>query len=586
MANTYNEWQQWLNQLPEGHGIDPQLVDWSYQKALQLLDTYKTFEDNLITVKDDEELFLEYIKYINAVTDPATILCLYERAVADLSLHTSLWVKYCLYTFDLGEVSLTVSKRAVRNCPWCEELWVMRLRILEQQQCSSQEVTACFEQGLVAIAPSQGLNLWLSYLEYKRRTSDAPEHLHKAFAQASEQLGETGDPTCIVLRLQARLYAHQKDMPNARRIWSTILHSSTHKGVASAWLEYANLEKQYGDSHHLRALYHRALSSCIEWSQYIADDWIMYERECGSLKDVLKCEKKCKKVIEANQKLLSKRELEDYENRKRPHESSSKEGNSKMKRQKTAEMSKKAIPRKQVAVSDIDSEKAVFVSNMREDVDEEKLQTFFPTAVAICIPTDRKGSSRCYAYVQFSEKDEVDKALKRDREPVDGRPLFISKCLLDQTQRRNAFKYSTSSERNKLFVRGLPTDFTQEDVEGIFKPHGAIAVRLVLHRSGRSKGLAYVEFNDEEKTNEALKATDQLNVSGHVITVAISAPPPKKTAKSIEEMSAYSAPIRHARSRLQVPLVPRSIQHKNVETAVQGSSKSNADFRKLFLNKP
>ena len=49
---------------------------------------------------------------------------------------------------------------------------------------------------------------------------------------------------------------------------------------------------------------------------------------------------------------------------------------------------------------------------------------------------------------------EAEAALKRDREVLDGRPMFISRCDPDKHSRQPGFKYRTSMEKNKLFVKG------------------------------------------------------------------------------------------------------------------------------------
>lgn len=105
-----------------------------------------------------------------------------------------------------------------------------------------------------------------------------------------------------------------------------------------------------------------------------------------------------------------------------------------------------------------------------------------------------------------------------------------------------------------------------------------------------------MEFESEEAAKKALEATDQMKIGEETISVAISAPPPKKTNSNDK----INEPIRHARSRLQVPLVPRALQVKKGESTSKsagssnstakdtgsssnGTSKSNADFRKMLL---
>ena len=53
-------------------------------------------------------------------------------------------------------------------------------------------------------------------------------------------------------------------------------------------------------------------------------------------------------------------------------------------------------------------------------------------------------------------------------------------------------------------------------------------VRIVTYRNGKSKGLAYVEFENEQFASKALIQTDGMLIGEHQITVAISNPPKRK----------------------------------------------------------
>lgn len=371
-------------------------------------------------------------------------------------------------------------------------------------------------------------------------------------------------------------------------------------GTASVWMEYVNIERQYGDTNHLRNLFQKALSACTDWPECIFEEWLMFEREFGTLETILKCTEKRKTI---KSETPASRQNEDYHNsdtvpskgKKRKHDSREKEFESKKVRIPDRSHvgykdKKEALPPVVNKHIDKDPKRTVFVSNLHPSVGEEQLKELFPNATVINLVLDRKGKSRCYGYIQFSTEEEVMTALARDRIPLDGRPVFISEMKTEKTEKKPTFKYETATESNKLFVRGLPKTMSKEEVEEIFKPHGSLDVRLVLHKNGQSKGLAYVEFENDETTMKALQATDQMKVDGNVITVAVSAPPPKRSPLSF---SKSNEPIRHARSRLQVPLVPRVVQIKNTEsngkeskdTTSNSAPKSNADFRKLLLKK-
>lgn len=84
-----------------------------------------------------------------------------------------------------------------------------------------------------------------------------------------------------------------------------------------------------------------------------------------------------------------------------------------------------------------------------------------------------------------------------------------------------------------------------------------------------------------------------MTIDGHVITVVVSAPPPKKDKPSKPFLSRNKAddeePLRHSRSRLQTSLLPRSLQVKQPEQSKNGGGdqkmKSNSDFRAMLLKK-
>lgn len=48
----------------------------------------------------------------------------------------------------------------------------------------------------------------------------------------------------------------------------------------------------------------------------------------------------------------------------------------------------------------------------------------------------------------------VAEALKKDRECVNNRPMFVSKCEPDKQTRVSGLRFTTELEKNKLFVKG------------------------------------------------------------------------------------------------------------------------------------
>ncbi|KAG8596742.1 hypothetical protein GDO81_002040 [Engystomops pustulosus] len=257
----------------------------------------------------------------------------------------------------------------------------------------------------------------------------------------------------------------------------------------------------------------------------------------------------------------------------------------------------------------------VFVSNLPYNLSdpEKQLRGVFSGCGEISqvrVVYTNKGTFRGYCYVEFTEEKGALDALKMDRHEVNGRPMFVSPCV-DKNKNPDfkVFKYSSSLEKHKLFVSGLPFSCTKEELEEIFKEHGTIKeIRLVTNRSGKPKGLAYVEYENETQASQAVMKLDGTKLKDHTIKVAISNPPRRqqdsqeaaRSATSMVPRQTYGA---RGKGRTQVALLPRSLHRQNTPSTTKtengtpqppGASSgaegeprkmSNADFARMLLQK-
>ncbi|KAK3597200.1 hypothetical protein CHS0354_003704 [Potamilus streckersoni] len=268
-----------------------------------------------------------------------------------------------------------------------------------------------------------------------------------------------------------------------------------------------------------------------------------------------------------------------------------------------------------------DYDRTIFVSNLLYSIDEDRIKEIFSKCGAVSdvrLIRNFKGASKGYAYVEFEDELPVIKALAMDREMVEGRPMYVSRCE-DRHKQKAQFKFSTEMEKNKLFVKNLPFTCTKDALEKIFAEHGELKeVRLVTYRSGRPKGLAYVEYKDTAAAAQAVLKTDGLLIGENAISVAISNPPARKTPLEQREESSPFLPTlgggkkqteQHGVARTQIQLIPRALKTKAQITAPKATDKnqttststaktetdpdsnksggamSNEDFRKMLLNK-
>ena len=177
--------------------------------------------------------------------------------------------------------------------------------------------------------------------------------------------------------------------------------------------------------------------------------------------------------------------------------------------------------------------------------------------------------------------------------------MYISVNETDKQNREKVFKYSTLMERNKLFVKGLPYKATKESVQELFGQYGEIKdVRIVTLRNGHSKGLAYVDFVNDNEASKAIVKLDNYVMDGRTISVAISQPPARKeesvtVSKSLGGGS--GAPVGpRGKGRSQLSFVPSVLKKTSASSSSNSNgassssngssvSKSNADFRARFL---
>ncbi|KAB5528341.1 hypothetical protein PHYPO_G00139150 [Pangasianodon hypophthalmus] len=259
---------------------------------------------------------------------------------------------------------------------------------------------------------------------------------------------------------------------------------------------------------------------------------------------------------------------------------------------------------------------SVFVSNLAFNLEdpEGKMKAAFGscgTIVQVRPVFTAKGAFRGYCYVQFEDELAAREALKLDRQEVAGRPMFVSPCV-DKSKNPDfkVFKYNTSLEKHKIFISGLPFTCTTDKLEELCKEHGTVkAVRLVTNRSGKPKGLAYVEFENEAQASQAVLKMDRTKLENHMLSVAISNPPARKTefTPALGGMMPRQVQGSRGKGRTQVSLLPRSLHRQNTPQAktengtaakqqdgmsdgVQAENPgtkplSNEDFAKMLLKK-
>lgn len=95
----------------------------------------------------------------------------------------------------------------------------------------------------------------------------------------------------------------------------------------------------------------------------------------------------------------------------------------------------------------------------------------------------------------------------------------------------------------KLFVGSLPWAVDDQALEDLFKDFGVVSsAKVIMDReSGRSKGFGFVEFDDDNAAQEAIKKLNGTDMQGRTIVVSEARPlearPPRRDFNRREDSS-------------------------------------------------
>jgi cold-inducible RNA-binding protein len=73
----------------------------------------------------------------------------------------------------------------------------------------------------------------------------------------------------------------------------------------------------------------------------------------------------------------------------------------------------------------------------------------------------------------------------------------------------------------KLYVGNLSFETTENDLQDLFEPHGAVnEVHLMMDKmTGKSRGFAFITMNDDAQANAAMSALNGKELNGRALNV-------------------------------------------------------------------
>ncbi|CAH8617357.1 Squamous cell carcinoma antigen recognized by T-cells 3 [Schistosoma haematobium] len=510
MEETLTEYKTFLSDIgvelyqPRGNSDSfvPQEIKTEYEKALERLAVILPFEESIeeSTDKSEAESVSSWNTYIdwavhcakrkkpktskntdsknnentsnNFVVSPNELCCLFERAITAHCLDTSFWIRYADYVESQLETDVLrlqkLLSRSVRNCPWCVELWqryalVTEAVILEnisfksntngtQQESVSnesdlfKEVDGIYETALAAgfTNPDDVLKIWRSYCDH---------HLRRLLLLDKSSLS-----------WEYRLSLLRATFGRAIEYCFELLHSQSNVDW-SLLNYYAFVEAKYvEDKERARSLWTSLIKLPGHGSR--AEYWIPYiqfEQTWGDMKNLLRiCAMAINSINFDQSELVFQVVLRA--------------------------VGETGVPVKQYRdiITKIHARRASLMESVK-DVQSTKLDTEIPVKL---METNLSGSRK----------------RKLPDHQNDAATLKSAKVSKPNPTSHGTFvPHDPSKNEFTVFVSNLDYSVSEEQIRHTFEKCGNVtSVRLVRDYAGRSKGFAYVEFENKESVKNAL----------------------------------------------------------------------------------
>ncbi|KAL5223292.1 hypothetical protein ABZP36_028005 [Zizania latifolia] len=602
MESVLAEYKSW--EAEQGNANDPSLnfdgvpsnVVSAYKKATEMYNVRRQYEDQLTELSnvdasegDKLQEFLKYIKFEETSGDPARVQVLYERAVSELPVSSELWMGYTSYldrTLKVPAVLKSVYHRATRNCTWVSELWVHYLLSLERIHASEEELRRVFDQALQCSFPNikEYLDIYLTRVDsLRRRMSDGLDFqlIRQAFNDATEFLSpQMGTEELLFLHAYwAKLECNLgKDLAAARGIWENALKKSG--SVLEVWQHYISMEIETGHVHEARSLYKRCYSKRFagSGSEDICHAWIRFEREHGTLDDY---DLAIKKVNPRLKELMM------------------------FKTQQEVKVDPYVVPKETANANDSSQKRKPSKMPTKQQPPAKKRKDNPPKSV---VSSDDQGS-----------KEQSGSSVKAGE--ISGEKTVASmEMKTDGSQTENTASKESKpnfySDKCTVYMSNIDLTANEEHIRRFFSNIGGVtAIRLLKDRfTKKSRGLAYVDFSDNEHLEAAIRKNKQ-KLLGKKVSVARSDPSKGKKSheagSSSKDQDKLHASGDHgekavvaSRSDNEIPkdepriigkntfAAPRSVikplgwTKKDDKSDVAAEElKSNEDFRNLLLKK-
>ncbi|XP_041010995.1 squamous cell carcinoma antigen recognized by T-cells 3-like isoform X2 [Juglans microcarpa x Juglans regia] len=546
MRSTLQAYRAWEMEQRNDLGVEssdldgvPSHIASAYQRALEGYNARVHLEEQILRqdMSESEKLqqYMIYLEFERSCGDPARVQVLYERAIADFPISSDLWLDYTRYldkTFKGANIVREVYCRATKNCPWVGELWVRYLLCLERGNASEKELASVFGKSLQCTFSTidEYLDLFLTRVDGLRRrllfTAEVEDVLNyslirETFQNASDYLLEHLKNMDGLVHLHgywARLeLSLGTDLVAARGVWESLLRICG--SMLEAWQGYIAMEIELGHINEARSLYKRCYSKRFPGtgSEDICRSWLRFERQFGTLEDFDHAVQKVTPRLEELQLYRLHQECKSIVKRENPL--------------------KKDAHEKRKPGSDIIKEQS---------------------------PAKRQKDAAMYGKDKAQDSNLVGpNKVKEINAKVEKENSRIEQQMKDaMTGKTKVYK-----DQCTAFISNINLKANCEDLRNFFSDVGGVHDIRILHDkfTGKSRGLAYVDFSDDAHLAVAVAKNKQM-LLGKRLSIARSNP-----RKSRKDLSGHESQMEHVDAANQIDATGGSALNAFAETSKEAS---------------
>ncbi|CAL9061562.1 unnamed protein product [Musa banksii] len=171
--------------------------------------------------------------------------------------------------------------------------------------------------------------------------------------------------------------------------------------------------------------------------------------------------------------------------------------------------------------ADIGSSSAgkIFVGGVAWDTTEETFNEHFSKYGEITDSVIMKDKNthmpRGFGFVTFADPSVIDKVLE-DEHVIDGRMVEVKR-----TVPREDMPSKAGNRTRKIFVGGLPTSLTEDELKEHFSLYGEVVENQIMldHSTGRSRGFGFVTFKTEEAVDKIISEGRMHDLAGKQVEI-------------------------------------------------------------------